>query len=199
MKVWELIITAVGLSMDAFAVAVCKGLATEKVRFKHMLVVGLWFGIFQAAMPLGGYFLAGTFAKYVTAAAPWIAFGLLTLIGLNMIREAVFEKEECGECGDEKKKSKDASLAFIPMLLMAIATSIDAFAVGVGYGLMTEVNIWWAIGSIGVITFVLSGVGVLVGNVFGSRFKKKAEIVGGAVLGAMGLKILIEHLISLFS
>lgn len=187
--------------MDAFAVAVCKGLATEKVRARHMLIVGLWFGLFQAAMPLGGCFLAGTFAKYVTAAAPWIAFGLLTLIGFNMIREAVFEKDEGCECGEdaERKKKGDASLAFVPMLLMAVATSIDAFAVGVGYGLMPDVNIWWAVGSIGVITFVLSGVGVLVGNIFGSRFKKKAEIVGGAVLGAMGLKILIEHLIELFS
>lgn len=197
MQVWEIIITAFGLAMDAFAVAICKGLATEKVRFKHMLIVGLWFGIFQAAMPLGGYFLAGTFAKYITAAAPWIAFGLLSLIGANMIREAVCDKDD--DCTDECKKKKDASLAFVPMLLMAIATSIDAFAVGVGFGVMEDVNIWWAVGSIGVITLVMSALGVFIGNVFGSRFKKKAEIAGGAVLGAMGLKILIEHIISLFA
>lgn len=184
MKAWELIATAVALAMDAFAVAICKGLASKKVGAKNMLIVGGWFGGFQALMPLIGYLLGTAFASYITAFDHWIAFGLLAFIGLNMIREAIFEKDECADC----------SLAFGVMLTMALATSIDALAVGVTYALLPDVNIFLAISSIGVITFLLSALGVKLGNIFGAKYKNKAEFFGGAVLVLMGAKILIEHL-----
>ena len=193
MSLLELFITAVGLSMDAFAVAICKGLGSRKVPWKSMAIVGLWFGGFQALMPLLGYFLGSAFGSYIEAADHWIAFVLLAAIGGNMIKEALTSGQEC---------STDTSLAFRVMLTMALATSIDALAAGVTYGLLPEVNIWAAIAFIGVITFGLSAVGVKVGSIFGCRFKAKAEFLGGAILILMGLKILLEHLgiltISLF-
>ncbi len=172
--------------MDAFAVAVCKGLATERARFKNMLVTGAWFGGFQALMPLIGYFLGAAFASYITSFDHWIAFVLLAFIGINMLREAIFEKDEDEGCP-----------GFCPsvMLPMALATSIDALAVGVTYALLPDVNIFLAVGSIGVITFLLSALGVKLGNLFGARYKKGAEILGGAVLVFMGIKILVEHLV----
>ena len=181
---WELITTAIALAMDAFAVAICKGLASEKVRLRHMAIVGLWFGGFQALMPLIGYLIGSTFESYITGIDHWIAFGLLGVIGINMLREA-FEKEE--EC-------TDASFAIPVMLTMAIATSIDALAVGVSFAIIPDINIALAISAIGIITFVLSGIGLKIGNVFGARYKSLAEGVGGTVLILMGVKILLEHL-----
>lgn len=189
MGAFELILTAVALSMDAFAVAVCKGLATGKIKFKHMIIVGAWFGGFQALMPLIGYLLGSAFAKYITPVDHWIAFVLLALIGANMIKEAV----SCDSCED----SADSSFAVKIMLTMAIATSIDALAVGISYGLLPNVNIWLAIGSIGVITFLFSALGVKIGSVFGAKYKKPAELSGGIVLILMGTKILIEHLFNI--
>ena len=172
--------------MDAFAVAICKGLGSGRVSWKTMVIVGLWFGGFQAGMPLIGYFLGSAFSQYIIAVDHWIAFGLLAIIGANMIREAITSDGTCSPA--------DRSLGFKVMFTMAVATSIDALAVGVGYGLLPDVNIWAAIGFIGVITFGLSAVGVKVGSVFGCKFKSKAEFVGGAILVLMGLKILLEHL-----
>ena len=170
--------------MDAFAVAICKGLATERVRLRHMAVVGLWFGGFQALMPLIGYLVGSSFASYIESFDHWIAFGLLGLIGANMLMEAFSTKEE----------KSDASLAFGVMLTMAVATSIDALAIGVGFAALGEVDIVLAVSLIGVITFTLSGVGVKIGNVFGAKYKSVAEGAGGAVLIILGFKILLEHL-----
>ena len=184
MQLWELFVLAVGLSMDAFAVSVCKGLSVGRVRPAHALTCGAWFGGFQALMPAIGYLLGATFEKYITAFDHWIAFILLVLIGSNMIKES-FSKEE---------ENTDVSFAFKTMLLMAIATSIDALAVGVTFGLLPDVNIIAAITLIGSTTFVLSGVGLKVGNVFGLRYKSKAELAGGIILILIGIKILLEHL-----
>ncbi len=170
--------------MDAFAVAICKGLATDKVRLRHMVTVGLWFGGFQALMPLIGYLIGSSFASYIESFDHWIAFGLLGLIGANMLVESFSSKEE----------KSDASLAVGVMLTMAIATSIDALAVGVSFAALGSVDIVLAISLIGVITFILSAIGVKIGNVFGAKYKSVAEGAGGAVLILIGLKILLEHL-----
>lgn len=183
MAFWELMLLAVGLSMDAFAVAICKGLAMDKVTLQRAAVVGLWFGGFQGLMPLLGWLLGSRFAAYITAVDHWIAFALLVLLGINMIREA--------RCPDEE--DTNASLAFRVMLPMAVATSIDALAVGVSFAFLS-VNIGAAVSFIGVITFVLSMVGVKVGSLFGAKYKSKAELAGGIILILMGLKILLEHL-----
>lgn len=184
MSTFELFIIAVGLSMDAFAVAICKGLSVKQLKPQHMLIVGLYFGAFQGLMPLAGYFLGKQFETYITRFDHWIAFVLLCIIGGNMIREAIQgEAEEC--C---------ASFGVKAMLPMAVATSIDALAVGVTFGFMPDVNIWFAITFIGVITFTLSAIGVKIGNVFGAKFKSKAELAGGIILILMGIKILLEHL-----
>lgn len=183
MAFWELMLLAVGLSMDAFAVAICKGLAMDKVTLQRAAVVGLWFGGFQGLMPLLGWLLGSRFAAYITAVDHWIAFALLVLLGINMIREA--------RCPDEE--DTNASLAFRVMLPMAVATSIDALAVGVSFAFLS-VNIGAAVSFIGVITFVLSMVGVKAGSLFGAKYKSKAELAGGVILILMGLKILLEHL-----
>lgn len=180
----ELLILAVGLSMDAFAVAVCKGLATPKVTAKHTVITGLWFGGFQALMPFIGYCLGSAFEKYVTAVDHWIAFVLLGAIGFNMIKET---------CGDEES-SADGDFGFKTMLLMAVATSIDALAVGITFALLPDVNIFAAVSFIGVTTFILSGLGVSLGSFFGKKYKKAAEFLGGAILIILGAKILLEHL-----
>jgi putative Mn2+ efflux pump MntP len=191
---FEIALTAVALSMDAFAVAVCKGLAMKKITFVKALIVGLWFGIFQGLMPLIGYFLGSAFEQFVKPAAPFIAFVLLGFIGVNMIREACSHECEC--CGDE-----DDSLSFGKMLTMAIATSIDALAVGITFALEGftggGLNIFTAVLLIGIVTCVLSMGGVKIGNIFGSKYEKKAEFVGGVVLIGIGLKILIEGIIEL--
>lgn len=186
MSLYELFIIAVGLSMDAFSVAICKGLSTGKLQKKHYLIIGAWFGGFQALMPAIGYLLGSTFSDKISAYDHWVAFVLLVLIGANMLREA-FSKEE-----DSNEDS--ASFSFKSMLLLALATSIDALAVGVSFALLEDVNITAAVLFIGAVTFILSAVGLKVGNVFGLKYKKKAEIVGGLILIVMGVKILIEHL-----
>jgi len=186
----ELAILAVGLSMDAFAVAVCKGLSVKKVGLKEGCIVGAWFGGFQALMPLIGFLLGKTFEKYITAFDHWVAFILLGIIGANMIKEALSKEEEEEECGCEN------SLAARKMFVMAVATSIDALAVGITFAFLLKgaAELIFAIGMIGVITFVLSGVGVRIGNLFGAKLKSKAELVGGIILILLGVKILLEHL-----
>ena len=188
MSIFEIVLMAVALSMDAFAVAICKGLSTEKVQIKHMLVVGAWFGSFQALMPFIGCTIGSAFLSYIETLDHWIAFILLAFIGGNMIKEALSGEEEC-EC-------TDSSLAPRVMLTMAVATSIDALAAGVGMSVDLNgiTQILFATLSIGVITFALSALGVKIGNVFGSRYKFLAELSGGIVLVGMGIKILLEHL-----
>ena len=178
-----LLLLAIGLSMDAFAVSVCKGLSLKRTSLRAYLAVGLWFGGFQALMPIVGYYLIFHFKNYVTAIDHWIAFALLAIIGINMIREALSGKEE----------SANASLDFKTMLLLAIATSIDALAVGISFACL-EVNLLPAVTIIGLTTFILSDVGLKVGSLFGLRYKSKAEIVGGVILLLLGVKILLEHL-----
>ena len=182
MGLFDLFLIAVGLSMDAFAVAICKGLSVKKVALKHGLIVGLYFGGFQAGMPLFGYLLGSSFAKYIVAFDHWVAFVLLGIIGVNMIRES-----------REKSEELNSSFGVKAMLPMAIATSIDALAVGVSFAFM-RVQIGWAVAFIGVITFTLSAIGVKIGNHFGVKYKSKAELFGGVVLILLGIKILLEHL-----
>ncbi len=182
MSLIELFILALGLSMDAFAVSVCKGLSVKQLRLRHALITGLYFGGFQALMPLIGYFLGTQFQSLITDIDHWIAFVLLVLIGINMIRESRGESEKL-----------DASFGFKVMLPLAIATSIDALAVGVTFAFL-QVQIVAAVSLIGITTFILSAVGVKIGNVFGAKYKSRAELLGGVVLILMGLKILLEHL-----
>ena len=184
MGMMELFLIAVGLSMDAFAVAVCKGLALRKVNLGQMALVGLWFGGFQALMPLAGYFVGVQFKEQITAIDHWIAFVLLALIGGNMIREALVKGDEC---------PIDTSFSFRTMLPLAVATSIDALAIGVTFAFL-QVQIVSAVSFIGVITFVLSIAGIKMGNLFGAKYKSRAELFGGVILILMGVKILLEHL-----
>ena len=183
MHLLELFAIAVGLSMDAFAVSVCKGLSLRSYRPGRSLLAGLYFGGFQALMPLLGWLLGVRFQQVIVRVDHWIAFGLLAVIGGNMLREALSGEEEC----------EDDSLAPGAMVLLALATSIDALAVGVGFAFL-DVNITAAAGFIGAVTFTLSAVGVKVGSVFGAKYKARAEIAGGAILILMGTKILLEHL-----
>lgn len=179
----ELFLIAVGLSMDAFAVSVCKGLAMPKCTFKKAAIVGLWFGGFQALMPAIGYVLGAQFQEAIASIDHWIAFVLLALIGGNMIHEAL----------DNDEEEADASLNVKTMFLLAVATSIDALAIGITFAFL-KVNIIPAVCFIGIVTFIISFAGVKIGNVFGARYKNKAEIVGGVILILLGLKILLEHL-----
>lgn len=183
MSLLSLFFIAVGLSMDAFAVSICKGLAMQKISVRKAAIIGLWFGGFQALMPLIGYFLGSQFEQYIRAVDHWIAFALLAFIGISMIREALSEKEEAA----------DDSLAVKTMFLLAVATSIDALAAGVSFAFL-QADIIPAVVLIGITTFVLSMAGVKTGNVFGLRYKAKAEIAGGIILILMGVKILLEHL-----
>ena len=183
MGIGTLITLAIGLSMDAFAVSICKGLALKKITFGNAALVGLWFGGFQALMPLLGYFLGAQFKDYITAFDHWIAFGLLIIIGAKMIKEAFSKDEECA----------NGSLNPKTMAVLAVATSIDALAVGITFAFL-EVKIVPAVCLIGCTTFLFSAAGVKIGNVFGTKYKKKAEIVGGVVLILLGIKILLEHL-----
>ena len=185
----ELLLLAVGLSMDAFAVSICKGLCMKKQSsLKTGVVCGAWFGGFQALMPLIGFFLGTLFAKAIEAFDHWVAFALLAIIGFNMLKEA-FEKEEENSCDVNGN-----DLAFKTMFVMAIATSIDALAVGISLAMAGNVNIVTAVLLIGVITFAMSAIGVQIGNAFGSRFEKKAQLAGGIILILLGIKILLEHL-----
>ena len=181
-----IIILSVGLAMDAFAVSICKGLAMKKMKWKNAIIIGLYFGIFQAIMPLIGYLLGVRFQSAITSIDHWVAFVLLVGIGANMIREAMSkEKEEASD----SIKVKD-------MLILAIATSIDALAIGITFAFL-EVNITLAVSLIGIITFIISVIGVKIGNIFGDKYEKKAELAGGIILIGLGIKILIEHLLNL--
>lgn len=193
MDLFTLILLAIGLSMDAFAVSICKGLAIKKLSFRHMLIIGLWFGGFQAIMPMIGYLLGMQFAKFVNSFAPWIAFILLLLIGINMIRESFSKEEKEGEETD--------AIGFKTMFFMAIATSIDALAVGITFACVPVsiihaaalLNTILAVIIIGITTFIISVAGVKIGNIFGNLYKNKAEFVGGVILILLGIKIIVEH------
>lgn len=182
MSTGALFIIAVGLSMDAFAVSICKGLSVKQLKLRHMMITGLYFGGFQALMPLVGYLLGIQFEHLITSIDHWIAFVLLSLIGLNMIKESRGDAEELND-----------SFSLKTMLPLAVATSIDALAVGITFAFL-KVNILYAVVFIGITTFVLSAAGVKIGQLFGTRFKSRAELAGGIVLILMGLKILLEHL-----
>ncbi|SJZ44570.1 manganese efflux pump MntP family protein [Garciella nitratireducens] len=195
MNLFELFFTAIGVSMDAFAVAISKGLSLKKVTFKNAMIVGLYFGFFQLGMPLIGYFLGVQFQRKITAIDHWIAFVLLGIIGINMIKES---KEKSRNKVDEVAmdityESKESGLSFKTMLFLSIATSIDALAVGVTFAFL-QVNIVLAVFFIGVVTFLFSFIGVKIGNIFGIKLKSKAEWLGGFILVGMGSKILLEHL-----
>ncbi len=186
MGLGELFLLAVGLSMDAFAVSVCKGLAMPRATAKAELTCGIWFGSFQALMPVIGFYLGTMFAEAIEAFDHWVAFGLLGIIGINMLKEAFSkEPESCCGCSDLSVKT---------MFVMAIATSIDALAVGISLAMAGPVNIVLAAVLIGLCTCGLSALGVKIGNVFGSRYEKGAQIAGGVILILLGLKILLEHL-----
>ena len=187
MSLLDLFITAIALSMDAFAVSVGKGLSVSKIRPKHWLITGIYFGGFQAVMPLLGYVLASSFARYIRTIAPFIACALMVLIGANMIKESL---------GKEEEESLNDSFSFKTMLPLAIATSIDAMAAGASFscsGVLWR-ELLFGIVCIGTITFLLSAIGVKIGNVFGTKYKNKAEFVGGLILILMGIKILVEYL-----
>ncbi len=186
MGIGELILLAVLMSMDAFAVSLCKGLSMQKASLKAGVICGGWFGAFQALMPLAGFFLGSLFADYIEAYDHWVSFGLLALIGANMLKEAFEKKEDCCEC-------QGGDLSVKVMFPMAVATSIDALAAGVGLA-MERANIWLAITLIGTITFAFCVAGVKIGSVFGTRFQKKAQIFGGVMLILLGLKMLLEGL-----
>ena len=183
MSILELIIIGFGLAMDAFAVSVGKGLTLNRVEPRHALKAGVWFGGFQALMPIIGYLLGQSFSSIVVSIDHWIAFGLLVLIGLNMIREAIWGEEE----------SQDSNFGVRHMFIMAVATSIDALAVGITMAFL-GINIWLAAAIIGVITFLLSASGIYLGRTVGGKLGDKAGILGGIVLIAIGIKILVEHL-----
>lgn len=185
MGIAELLLLAAGLSMDACAVSICKGLAMKKATLKEGAICGAWFGGFQALMPLIGFFLGSLFANAIEAVDHWIAFVLLALIGYNMLRET-FSK--CSDCDNH-----EADLSAKTMFVMAIATSIDALAVGISLAMAGNVNIVLAVVLIGVITFIMCCAGVKIGNIFGSRFEKKAQAAGGIILILLGIKILVDH------
>lgn len=185
MSTFELFLIAAGLSMDAFAVSVCKGLSTKKISANHIFTVGIWFGGFQALMPAIGYFLGSAFESYINAFDHWIAFVLLGFIGGSMIHEAAKQKEI---------PTSNSSFQAKTMFPLAIATSIDALAVGITFALLPDVNIIAAILLIGLVTFIFSGIGLKAGNLFGTKYKSKAELAGGIILVLIGCKILLEHL-----
>lgn len=187
MGIGELLLLALGVSMDAFAVSVCKGLCVKKATIKESAICGAWFGGFQALMPLLGFFLGTLFAAAIQKVDHWVAFGLLSVIGISMLKEA-FEIEEV-VCD-----VNSTDFSFKTMFVMAVATSIDALAVGVTLAMTDNVNIYLAVLLIGAFTFLMSALGVKIGNVFGSRFEKKAQFAGGAILILLGVKILLEDL-----
>ena len=190
MGLGELLLLAVGVSMDAFAVSICKGLAMKRATGGAMVTVGGWFGGFQALMPLIGFFLGTLFAAAIEAVDHWVAFALLAVIGVNMLKEAFERQEECGCCADEH----NADLGVKTMFVMAVATSIDALAVGISLAMAGGVNIWLSVLLIGLTTFSFSAAGVKIGSLFGAAFEKKAQLAGGLILVLIGLKILLEHL-----
>jgi len=183
MGIIELVILSIGLAMDAFAVSVCKGLSMTKMKWKNACIISIYFGLFQAIMPLIGYLLGINFQDKICNIDHWIAFILLGVIGLNMIKEAVSKDNDV----------HNDSIKFKDMIILAIATSIDALAVGITFAFL-KVNIWLAISLIGIITFIISIAGVKIGNIFGDKYEKKAELTGGIILILLGIKILLEHL-----
>ena len=183
MELFEIIFVAIGLAMDAFAVSICKGLSMQKINWKSVIIISVYFGLFQAGMPALGYFLGSTFSSFVQQVDHWIAFSLLAIIGTNMIKDST----------DDEVEKRNDRVDFKTMIILAIATSIDALAVGVTFAFF-QVNLWFAITIIGIITLVMSFIGVLIGNKFGDKFQNKAELVGGIILIIIGLKILLEHL-----
>ena len=188
MTLLEIFLVGIGLSMDAFAVSICKGLAMPAVNKKQALLIGAYFGVFQALMPLAGWLLGSQFARHVTKLAPWIAFVLLAWIGGSMLRESLSKKEEDEEVEPVELRHKE-------LFLLAVATSIDALAVGVSFSMVElSVPIGAAAALIGCTTFAISVGGVFVGHIFGARYKNRAEFVGGAILILIGVKILLEHL-----
>ena len=184
MGIGELIVLSLGLGMDAFTVSICKGLSMKKMNWKKALIIGLYFGGFQAIMPVLGYFLSKGFENFVTSIAHWIAFILLSIIGGKMVKDA-FSQENSENCNED--------VGVKTMIVLAIATSIDALAVGITFAFL-NVNLILAIALIGSITFFLSVIGTKVGNVFGDRYENKAELFGGVILIFLGIKILLEHL-----
>ena len=188
MGIVELLLTAIALSMDAFAVSVCKGLGMRRMRYDQAFVISLYFGVFQALMPLIGWLLGTSFSRYIQAFDHWIAFVLLAFLGGKMLWDVFHEKE------DGEQESAERRLDHRELFMLAIATSIDALAVGIAFACL-DVNIWSSISIIGVTTLVISFAGVWIGNRFGNHFQKKAEIAGGLVLILIGVKILAEHLI----
>ena len=184
----ELFLMGIGLSMDAFAVSVCKGLGMVKVNKKQTVTIGLFFGGFQALMPFIGWVLGRQFEHYIKSIDHWVAFVLLCLIGGNMLKEGLSRDEE------REGQAENVSFGFKAMLMLAVATSIDALAVGITFALLPDVDIFSAVGLIGCTTFCLSALGLKVGNIFGLKYKSKAEVAGGIILILMGLKILLEHL-----
>ena len=185
MGVIELLLLSIGLAMDAFAVSVCKGISIKKINCKKSCIIGLWFGGFQALMPTIGYFLGSAFESLVTNIDHWIAFILLGIIGGNMIKEAFCKEKEDEESNDD--------ISFKTMFVLAVATSIDALAIGITFAFL-QVNIWISAIIIGIVTFAISIIGVKIGNEFGDRYERRAETVGGFILIFMGVKILLEHL-----
>lgn len=188
----ELFLIAVGLAMDAFAVSICKGLQMKQINYRHGTVIALFFGVFQGVMPLLGWFLGSSFGPYITEADHWVAFVLLAFIGGKMIYEALH--------GDDDGQASESGgvLDIRELFVLSVATSIDALAVGITFALLPDTNIWVSITVIAVVTFVLSLIGVIIGNRFGTRYKDKAELFGGVILVLIGLKILLEHLGILF-
>lgn len=182
MEILGILLISIGLAMDAFAVSICKGLSIKNLSIKKVLIIGMYFGIFQAVMPVIGFFLGKSFEGLVTSIDHWIAFAFLALIGINMIRE-VFKEDE----------NVDDDISFKTMVVLAIATSIDALAVGITFAFL-KTNILISILIIGVVTFIISVLGVIIGHKFGDKFEKKAQILGGVILIGMGIKILVEHL-----
>mgnify|MGYP006351354993 CR=1 FL=1 len=187
MGIAELFLIGVGLSMDAFAVAICQGLCMPKLNLRHGGIIALYFGGFQALMPLIGWFLGSQFAGYIQSFDHWVAFALLVLIGVNMLKEALEKGDSCSTEGRGDFSVKT-------MFVMAVATSIDALTVRISLAMAGDVNIFQAVGLIGVVTFVLSAAGVKVGSVFGCRYEKKAQIAGGVILILLGIRILLEHM-----
>ena len=183
MNLYEIILISIGLAMDAFAVSICKGLSMKKINWKSTIIIAIYFGLFQAIMPVFGYLLGSSFSVIVQKLDHWIAFILLAIIGGNMIKESK----------DDETEKRNDKVDFKTMIILAIATSIDALAVGVTFAFF-EVNIILSISIIGLITFILSFVGVIIGNKFGDKFQNKAEFIGGMILIIIGLKILLEHL-----
>lgn len=179
----EILLISIGLAMDAFAVSVCKGLAMKKMSWKKAIIIGLYFGIFQAVMPVIGYFLGTTFERFITNVDHWVAFILLVGIGINMVKEAF----------DRESENRNDNVDVKTMLVLSIATSIDALAIGITFACL-KIHIVMPVITIGLITFIISIIGVKIGNRFGDKYEKKAEIMGGVILILLGIKILLEHL-----